>query len=55
MNRYETPDDAESDIVTRIANKEVVIGFGHPVYTIADPATRSSRKSPGSCRRKSAT
>ncbi len=37
MNRYQTPDEAESDIVTRIANKEVVIGFGHPVYTIADP------------------
>jgi 2-methylcitrate synthase len=37
MNRYETPDEAESDIVARIRNKEVVIGFGHPVYTIADP------------------
>ena len=31
MNRYETPDDAEKDIMARIANKEVVIGFGHPV------------------------
>ena len=40
MNRYETPDAAESDIVTRIANKEVVIGFGHPVYTIADPRNK---------------
>ncbi len=37
MNRYETPDDAENDIVTRVRNKETVIGFGHPVYTIADP------------------
>ena len=37
MNRYQTPDEAESDIVARIRNKEVVIGFGHPVYTIADP------------------
>ena len=37
MNRYKDPDAAENDIVTRIANKEVVIGFGHPVYTIADP------------------
>jgi 2-methylcitrate synthase len=37
MNRYETPDSAERDIVARIKNKEVVIGFGHPVYTIADP------------------
>jgi 2-methylcitrate synthase len=40
MNRYETPDDAENDIVTRIQNKEVVIGFGHPVYTIADPRNK---------------
>ncbi|MGQ0522721.1 MAG: bifunctional 2-methylcitrate synthase/citrate synthase [Betaproteobacteria bacterium] len=40
MNRYETPDDAETDIVTRIRNKEVVIGFGHPVYTIADPRNK---------------
>ena len=37
MNRYETPDAAESDIMTRVANKETVIGFGHPVYTVADP------------------
>ena len=40
MNRYETPDDAENDIVTRVANKEIVIGFGHPVYTIADPRNK---------------
>jgi 2-methylcitrate synthase len=40
MNRYETPDDAENDIVTRVRNKEVVIGFGHPVYTIADPRNK---------------
>ena len=40
MNRYETPDEAESDIVERIGNKEVVIGFGHPVYTIADPRNK---------------
>jgi 2-methylcitrate synthase len=40
MNRYETPDDAENDIVKRIRNKEVVIGFGHPVYTIADPRNK---------------
>jgi 2-methylcitrate synthase len=40
MNRYRTPDEAERDIVQRIANKEVVIGFGHPVYTIADPRNR---------------
>jgi 2-methylcitrate synthase len=40
MNRYESPDAAETDIVTRIANQEVVIGFGHPVYTIADPRNK---------------
>ena len=32
-----TPDEAEADIAPRVANKEVIIGFGHPVYTIADP------------------
>jgi 2-methylcitrate synthase len=37
QERYETPDEAEADIRRRVANKEIVIGFGHPVYTIADP------------------
>jgi 2-methylcitrate synthase len=37
QNRYATPDEAEADIRARVARKEVVIGFGHPVYTIADP------------------
>ena len=37
QQRYQTPDEAEADIRARVANKEVVIGFGHPVYTIADP------------------
>jgi 2-methylcitrate synthase len=37
QQRYATPEDAASDIRTRVANKEVIIGFGHPVYTIADP------------------
>jgi 2-methylcitrate synthase len=40
MNRYEMPDDAESDIVSRVRNKETVIGFGHPVYTVADPRNK---------------
>ena len=44
MNRYESPDAAETDIVTRVANKEVVIGFGHPVYTIADPRNKSIKE-----------
>lgn len=37
QQRYETPGEAEADIRKRVENKEVVIGFGHPVYTIADP------------------
>jgi 2-methylcitrate synthase len=35
--RYQTPDEAEADIRKRIANKEIVLGFGHPVYTTVDP------------------
>jgi 2-methylcitrate synthase len=37
QKRYETPDQAEADIRARVERKEVVIGFGHPVYTISDP------------------
>ncbi|HKU97399.1 MAG TPA: 2-methylcitrate synthase [Vineibacter sp.] len=37
QNRYDDADAAEGDIRRRIAEKEVVIGFGHPVYTVADP------------------
>ena len=37
QQRYKSPDEAEEDIRRRVANREVVIGFGHPVYTIADP------------------
>ncbi|MRV74224.1 2-methylcitrate synthase [Duganella sp. FT92W] len=37
QKRYENPDEAEADIRRRVENKEVVIGFGHPVYTISDP------------------
>ncbi|NBY51219.1 MAG: 2-methylcitrate synthase [Actinobacteria bacterium] len=37
QRRYSNPDEAEKDIKHRLATKEVVIGFGHPVYTIADP------------------
>ncbi|PZA13765.1 2-methylcitrate synthase [Rhodopseudomonas palustris] len=40
QKRYATPDEAETDIRRRVAAKEVVIGFGHPVYTIADPRNR---------------
>jgi 2-methylcitrate synthase len=37
QKRYETPDQAEADIRARVDKKEVIIGFGHPVYTISDP------------------
>jgi 2-methylcitrate synthase len=40
QSRYNTPDEAEADIRRRVANREVVIGFGHPVYTIADPRNK---------------
>ena len=40
QERYATPDEAEDDIKNRIANKEVIIGFGHPVYTILDPRNK---------------
>jgi 2-methylcitrate synthase len=37
QQRYQSADAAEKDIKARVANREVIIGFGHPVYTIADP------------------
>jgi len=37
QKRYDTPDEAEADIRARVEKKEVVIGFGHPVYTVSDP------------------
>lgn len=37
QNRYASPDEAEADIRRRLEAKEVVIGFGHPVYTVSDP------------------
>ena len=40
QKRYDNPDEAEADIRRRVENKEVVIGFGHPVYTISDPRNK---------------
>ena len=37
QSRYDSADVAEADIRERVANKEIVIGFGHPVYTVSDP------------------
>jgi len=40
QQRYQTPDEAEADIRARVERKEVVIGFGHPVYTVSDPRNK---------------
>jgi 2-methylcitrate synthase len=40
QSRYTGPDEAEADIRRRVANKEVIIGFGHPVYTTGDPRNK---------------
>jgi 2-methylcitrate synthase len=37
QSRYGSPEAAEADILARLEKKEVIIGFGHPVYTISDP------------------
>jgi 2-methylcitrate synthase len=40
QKRYANADEAEADIRARVENKEVVIGFGHPVYTVSDPRNK---------------
>jgi len=40
QQRYATPDEAEADIRDRVGRKEIVIGFGHPVYTSGDPRNK---------------
>lgn len=40
QKRYDNPDEAEADIRARVDRKEVVIGFGHPVYTVSDPRNK---------------
>ncbi len=44
IERYKTADEAEADILARMAKKEIIIGFGHPVYTIADPRNESIKE-----------
>lgn len=44
QKRYDNPDKAEADIRRRVADREIIIGFGHPVYTIADPRNRVIRE-----------
>ncbi|MGH7041124.1 MAG: citrate/2-methylcitrate synthase, partial [Acetobacteraceae bacterium] len=40
QSRYDTPDEAEADIRARVEQKQVIIGFGHPVYTVSDPRNK---------------
>ena len=40
QQRYADPDEAERDIIRRVASKEIIIGFGHPVYTVSDPRSK---------------
>jgi len=40
QSRYDNPDEAEADVVKRVAEKQVIIGFGHPVYTVSDPRNK---------------
>jgi 2-methylcitrate synthase len=40
QQRYDNPDEAEADIRRRIDTKEIIIGFGHPVYTVSDPRNK---------------
>ncbi len=44
QQRYHSPDEAEIDIRRRVTNREIIIGFGHPVYTIADPRNKVIRE-----------
>ncbi len=44
QNRYASPAEAEADIRARVANREVIIGFGHAVYTISDPRNEVIKK-----------
>jgi 2-methylcitrate synthase len=44
QQRYSSPDEAERDIRARLEKKEVVIGFGHPVYTVSDPRNAIIKK-----------
>ena len=40
QSRYKNADEAEADVVRRVLAKEIVIGFGHPVYTVSDPRNK---------------
>ncbi|MGB9429175.1 MAG: 2-methylcitrate synthase [Gammaproteobacteria bacterium] len=44
QSRYATPEEAEADIRRRVEAKEIVIGFGHPVYTVSDPRNQAIKE-----------
>jgi 2-methylcitrate synthase len=44
QSRYSNPDEAEADILRRLAAKEIVIGFGHPVYTTGEPRNKEIKE-----------
>lgn len=44
QSRYASPEEAEADIRSRLEKKEVIIGFGHPVYTVSDPRNQVIKK-----------
>jgi len=46
LSRYQNPDEAEEDIKQRLSRKEIIIGFGHPVYTVSDPRNVVIKKVP---------
>src|SRR2546421_12588146 len=46
LSRYSDPGEAEADIMRRLRGKEIVIGFGHPVYTTCDPRNKAIKKIP---------
>lgn len=52
QQRYDSPEDAEKDILARMQNKEVVIGFGHPVYTVSDPRNQVIKETANSLSKK---
>ncbi|OWQ90787.1 2-methylcitrate synthase [Roseateles aquatilis] len=55
QQRYDSPDEAEADIRRRVEAREVVIGFGHPVYTVSDPRNEVIKKVAGQLSREAGT
>jgi 2-methylcitrate synthase len=54
IDRYKTADEAERGIMDSLAKKEKLLGFGHPVYTVVDPRSTSSKPRRRSSRKRRA-